>query len=356
MKKIAIVIGFVLVIGVTFFFVYGHHGASTIPMQNAVMDPSIMQSMNVEHATSSIRVIERWRSRIRAVGDTAAYGEFANEITSLDPATQHMHAHIFGAALYAEKGSDGFPTCGALYSYGCAHALIAAAIQQEGVGVVSKFADACRKTAWPPMCLHGIGHGLVRTSDHTKKAISNVIDLCLNKVHDTSTAGCIGGAVMEYDGQTMMVGLGVQRPLVHGEEYEPCLSAPDAAKSACYLWIVSWWYDDMAAKGISREESFKRVGAMCAKLPESEFMPQCLAGEGEMVATEAGYDGAIARDLCDASSLEPLSRLYCKAYAANIILASPKGEEALKILCTSVRETERTKCVYLSRQGVSVFD
>lgn len=290
------------------------------------------------------------------VGAEAAYEEFGEEVARLTPPLQHRQAHLFGTALYEKKGSVGFPICGSLFSYGCAHALISAAMQKEGVSVLAKFADACRSTVWPPMCLHGIGHGLVRSIGYEDADVMEAIDLCINTVKDASTPGCIGGAIMEYDGQTLMGDAWAGRTMDGENTFEPCASAPRAAKSACYLWLVSWWYDNYSTSRMKPRGAFKQIGTLCEGLPDKEYTAQCMAGEGEMAASVANYDARGVLALCDASSDDPSSRLYCLAYAANMLLETPDGESDLMMLCDSVRAEDRDRCTYLARQGVSIFD
>lgn len=327
-------------------------GVTIVPMPSATSSAP----MSVEQDSAYASTITMWQERIRALGAQDAYAEFAVSVKGLDPAMQHMQAHLFGAALYRQDGGSGFPVCGNLFSFGCAHALIASAIQVEGVDAVTGFAVSCAKTTWPQMCFHGIGHGLMRASGYTQEAVRKSIRLCIDSVKDISTAGCIGGVIMEYDGQSMTGSVEQVRELTDANTYEPCLSAPREAKSACYFWLVSWWYDDAIKKGTGPVEGFKRLGSLCDALPEREYVPQCLAGEGAMAAAVAAYTVEQSIELCEASSASPESQLYCKAYAGNILQETADGGRGTQALCRSLPEEFVARCTYLARKGVSVFD
>lgn len=354
MKSAAFGAAVFLAIGAALFWVYAAYILKPVGTSRDMQ----MQhgTMNAEIDPASSSTIALWRARIRSDGAEKAYKEFATANAKLDPGESHMQAHLFGAALYAEKGDDGFPTCGSLFQYGCAHALIAAAMSKEGEAVVAKFSDACRATAWPQMCLHGIGHGLIRTFGTSDTDAQKAMRICIDTVGDSSTAGCVGGVIMEYDGQSMMGMSGGERTMTVKNTYEPCFFAPDKAKSACYYWIVSWWYDSLVAKKVFSMDIFKRLGSLCRSLPEAQFSSQCYAGMGAMAAAASGYTGPAAGAFCDGASENATARMYCRAYAANILLEGEPGSvEISKNLC-SIEGIPLERCERLARKGVAALD
>jgi hypothetical protein len=161
---------------------------------------------------------------------------------------------------------------------------------------------------------------------------------------------------MEYDGQSMIASIDGEREQTEANTYSPCTAAPAEAKSACYFWIVSWWYDHLYLKGVYMSEAFTRIGTLCHDIPEQEYLPQCLAGEGAMAAAAGDYSAPESIALCDASSELPEERLYCKAYAGNILLETSDGEKGITQICSSVGEAYESRCTYLAHKGVSVFD
>ena len=162
---------------------------------------------------------------------------------------------------------------------------------------------------------------------------------------------------MEYDGQSMMGDVWAGRTMDGNNTFEPCASAPSSAKSACYLWLVSWWYDNYSSYGgMNPPDAFAQMGMLCEGIPNREYMAQCLAGVGEMAASVANYDGKNVLALCKASSKDPLSRMYCLGFGANMLLETSSGETDLETLCGSVEEGNYDRCRYLARQGVSIFD
>lgn len=354
MKLAALVASLCLAIAAGGFWLYAVYGfkAPVATMQHGAMRHG---SMNPEKDAASFATIAAWRDRIKAIGAEPAYSEFRISAGELDPGASHMQAHLFGAALYAEKGDTGFPVCGSYFSYGCAHALIAAAIEKEGESAAGKFADACRKTTWPAMCLHGIGHGLMRTTDYTDAAIRKVLGLCIDQVNDTSTEGCVGGAIMEYDGQSMTPGMPSGRIMTDKNTYEPCRAAPEPAKSPCYYWIVSWWYDSLVAQKLNAVEVFKKLGPLCDHIPDTQFASECYAGEGIAAAAASGYTAPAAGALCDMAQVDATARMYCRAFAATILLDGETGESNLKNLC-SAESLPQERCEIVARKGISVFN
>jgi len=297
-----------------------------------------------------------WSQAIKTDGADKAYKDFQASVASLDQGTQHADAHSFGAALYSAKGIDAFPLCRDIFQYGCAHGFIATALQTEGMQVVAHFADVCRAQGYPGMCLHGIGHGLVSYLGYDDAALQKAVSACRDIAHDTSTAGCIGGSVMEFGQKTMAIQKD-SRVMTPENSYEPCLSLAPDAKSACYFWNAGWWYTRLNyIESLTPEAAVKKMGQLCASQKETEYIGECFAGLGDIVAMASNYKGAEAVRMCDSASRDPSERLYCKAYAADIFLGDARTRPDAFIVCNSLPSDEKNRCMYLAQMGVGVFD
>jgi hypothetical protein len=301
---------------------------------------------------------EGWKTAIESLGAEPAYKDFSEKISAFDAGTRHSYAHSFGAGLYAVQGASGFPVCRDLFEYGCAHGFIVRALQVEGEGAVGRLADACRKQPYPGMCLHGIGHGLVSYFGYDDSSFHRSIAICRDVVHDVSTAGCVGGATMEYGLKSMSFGALTVAPITEETKYAPCTDIVDDAKSACYFWLTGWWYSSQTThEGASPRDAVKKMGTFCRQMPEQEFTGECFAGIGDNVSMAAEYDAKRAAEFCAASTPDAAERVYCKAYAENILLGDARTRDDAPYLCASEeKEAERSRCDYLARMGVAVFD
>ncbi|MEN9561395.1 MAG: hypothetical protein RIQ56_668 [Candidatus Parcubacteria bacterium] len=309
------------------------------------------------HETPLSESARAWRDAISLMGAEKAYAMFVESAANLDQGSRHSLAHAFGAGLYAKEGERAFPVCKDIYEYGCAHGFIAQAMRESGVAVVKRFADVCRKQGYPVMCMHGIGHGLVSYLGYEETAFSKSVRVCEGVVQDTSVAGCIGGAVMEYGLKTMAQAGTPIRSMTKENRYEPCESISSDAKSSCYFWLPGWWYSVFTTTdGKTPEVAIRDMGALCISMNETEFSGECFGGVGDMATVAGGYDGARVVELCELASEESSYQLMCKAYAANILLGDTRTKDEARVVCDSLPLREKDRCQFLAWKGVSIFD
>ena len=300
---------------------------------------------------------QTWKAIIELKGAAEAYKEFGTDFSSFNPGSRHSYAHSFGAALYVTEGPSGFPVCRDLFEYGCAHGFMVRALQMEGEGAVGRLADACRKQPYVSMCMHGIGHGLVSYVGYDLPSFEHSVSICRDIVHDTTTSGCMGGATMEYGLKTMSFGLLSVAPVTEATKYEPCAKTGRDAKPACYFWLTGWWYSSLVTnEKLSPKDAVAKIGKFCELLPEQEYSGECFGGIGDNVAMAADYDAKKAIEFCEGAAKDPSERIYCKAYAENILLGDTRTTENAPYLCNSEKGADRDRCDYLARVGVSIFD
>jgi len=322
----------------------------------AIVIPLVLFFFRAKAAMPLSSDAQLWKADIQQMGPDKAYEKFAKSVEGKAQGVQHGSTHAFGAALYEVEGDEGFPICRDLFQYGCAHGFIARALQIEGIGAVSRFAEVCRTQSYPGMCLHGIGHGLVSSMGYDEASYQKAVAACRNIAHDTSTAGCVGGSTMEYGLKTMATDGTTLEPVTDASRFEPCISTNEDAKSACYYWITGWWYTYLTSNlRVLPYNAILRMGEYCRGMDESQYVGECFGGIGDNVVVASDYNGEKAIALCNAASPDVSEQLYCKAYAANILLGDAQSAKEATILCDSTGSL-RSRCQYLALHGVAVFD
>ena len=162
---------------------------------------------------------------------------------------------------------------------------------------------------------------------------------------------------MEFGLKTMAFGALAVSPITEATKYMPCTGISKDVKSACYFWITGWWYSSLTVnERLSPKDAVAQMGKFCTMLPEQEYTGQCFAGMGDNVSMAADYDANRAVDFCNAGTLDPSERVYCKAYAENILLGDKRTSADAPFLCDSEKGLERDRCDYLAKVGVAVFD
>lgn len=221
-------------------------------------------------------VLDEFRTAIANTDPHVVYGAFTRAYAQTSNGPRHAAAHLFGEALYRERGLDGLGVCDQTFEFGCYHGFLGIAIAQEGVEVLPELDQACQKRwddAYLP-CQHGIGHGVL-TYVGTENLIE-ALELCTT-ISWQPTGGCSSGVFMEYNFRTMEdPARGVLRPL--GENpYAPCDTLPAKHRPSCYFEQVQWWtsvYD----------RDFTRIGSLCAQIDSAKLRATCFEGAGNYAA------------------------------------------------------------------------
>lgn len=287
---------------------------------------------------------QRFIERIRTIGGRSAFEEFLRDTSSMKPFDAHTMAHVFGEALYAAEGIDGFADCRDDYQHGCVHQFVASAVVDHGLDVVNTLHADCRKLPRDEAvgCEHGLGHGLLAYYGYEQAGVEQALDECL-AITDRPRSYCADGALMEYNLREMATlttkNAFEPRSYVEAQRMTPCTELKDEYGSVCAFQLPIWW---TYAMGGSVESRYRRMGLQCR---ESGYIRPCFEGIGfatldtdpkdpSLLCSYAAVDGAehtycltgIVRrksigiqsgsTICDQLSMTGASRAYCYEYAS----------------------------------------
>ncbi len=258
-----------------------------------------------------------WQSRIKDVGGSATYEEFAKSVRSLIANQQHIESHIFGEALYQVEGISGVRVCDDRFEYGCFHAFMTQAIRSGGIDSVQLLSDACSKSVTPFQCRHGIGHGILNAIGYTTADVQKALAVCKSlKPSTDQVRGCSGGLFMEYL-MRFMQGEGDYIPMRGDPKHplQPCASIKDIGdRSACVYWQPMWWMfvfhnaDDIAMA--------KKMGAWCKLMPgDASVYRWCVRGIATNIQFLTNDDPDKTVKICDAIATDPVTRFDCQITA-----------------------------------------
>jgi len=270
-----------------------------------------------------------WASLIKKEGPAQAYKDFGAAVAILAPPQQHENAHVFGGALYSAIGLPGLSTCDSNYSFGCFHEFLGRAIASLGLSVVNQLNQDCVTALGPNSlsCQHGIGHGIEAALGYDFPALQKSLSLCESLPHNDPIGGCYGGALMEYNMQTMLGEQGKPRPLTSAGVQYPCDSIDSAFQNACYFWQPQWWAQTLRRQGTTDlDEIYRTIGTYCAAAPAAD-QRSCYEGTGNNLPADANFDGDRARQLCIDVSSDPQDQLYCRALAADSLFVGGAGKK-----------------------------
>ena len=278
-----------------------------------------------------------WEKRIKEIGPEKASKEFVSQAPSL-PLSTHDQAHAFGEALYAVEGLNGLGYCDSSFEFGCYHSFFGVAVAEEGIGVLSKFDEAC-KSAYPKMympCQHGIGHGILVYTDYEN--LIDALKLC-ETVSTLPTGGCSSGVFMENNFHTMDTSVGTSfLRSTDNDLYAPCNTLPERFQASCYFEQVQWWQNLF-------NNDFEYLGKLCVALPaNSAEYTACYNGIGNYVAAFAAreYQGIINQ--C-ATMPDDQSVASCHEGASWLLLSEEKTRDSAHSLCTSLKEPYQSACL-----------
>lgn len=301
-----------------------------------------------------------WTERIRSQGGKAAYAELAEALVNVTPALQHERAHAFGAALFAVEDTTGMSACDARFSYGCFHEFLGRSISEHGLAVVAELNEGCVKALVksPLSCQHGIGHGILSFFGYDERALIKALGECERLPYSDPIGGCYGGALMEYNMQSMLGSQAVFRRADSEEDlYEPCASLSTQYQNACTFWQPQWWLS-VILHGEGSEKVFAQLGENCRGMADTVALRRtCFEGIGNVTVPSADFSPERARELCDATSSSRLDRLYCRSFAANSLSFGGAGKTGDgTTLCNDLPERDRDFCLAYARNEANILN
>ncbi|MBI4093704.1 hypothetical protein HY417_01965 [Candidatus Kaiserbacteria bacterium] len=283
---------------------------------------------------SSARALTRgestWGERIRAVGGSAAYQEFALFVASSSRNQQHKVAHEFGAALYHVLGEEGLAVCDSRFSFGCFHEFLGRAIAEKGFAAVPRLNEGCREAMSTNVlaCQHGIGHGVLASAGYERVDLLKALAICKDLPYSDTIGGCYGGVFMEYNVRTMLGEEAAPRE-DEGGAHEPCASLAPDFRYACYYWQPQWWKQGFL-EGQELGNTYARMGSFCLEVKEQNDRRACFEGIGNITAQASDFRGAESATLCDAVSSLVQHQTLCRSIAANHLGLDASAAEAEK--------------------------
>ncbi len=332
----------IVFVGITLFgvwlFTYRHHAVTVVPL---TANPHVQEAY--------------WKGRISAVGPVRAYSEFGNAVQDLTPQKQHEDAHAFGGALYQIAGVGGLSTCDARFSFGCFHEFLGRAIAALGLGSVGSLNEGCIEAlgAGSLSCQHGIGHGVLAYLGYTGDDLNKALRICKDLPHNDPIGGCYGGVFMEYNLQTMLGTEGRIRPPT-SDMQAPCDSVADAYKTACYFWQPQWWRQNFFVAGMTDDDrAYAAAGVLCAQVP-APYTRTCFEGIGNIAPSDAHFDGARTRTLCEDASSDPTDRLYCKSLAADSLFVGADAKEDATAVCADLPADQYRYCIVYASNSANI--
>jgi hypothetical protein len=226
--------------------------------------------------------IDSLREDIAALGPGAAYAAAVSSIAGLPVPEQHTYMHLFGEALYAEEGVEGFSVCDDQFSYGCAHQFIGMAISEQGLAAITDLARACAGAYGHVVggCLHAMGHGIQSYFGYERGHLDQALAACDAYLGytDITKRSCYWGVFMEYNARRMLSAEGDARPVPPENPFTPCDEFSGLRGEACYFILPRWWWWDFTDTGkTDQKEIFSQIAARCARAP-ADMHDACIQG------------------------------------------------------------------------------
>lgn len=267
-----------------------------------------------------------------------AFAEYLTAGQTLSYDNSHKLSHIVGEILYRTSGIGGIAKCTSDFAFGCYHGFAGAALSARGLSVLSDIRGACANAGDASVafgCIHGIGHGIL--SYLGNRELSRALEACAPLSEGLSeVGGCFGGVFMEYNYNTMKSPDGIElRPFDSATAYEPCATEiPEKFRSACYYDQASWWHASLGKDNLTPEESYAKVGALCANVNGSRYRDMCYRGTGNVIGPGSVYEAPVMGKWCGLMPTAEAQDL-CFHEALQHLLQSEKGKKELHRLCSS---------------------
>ncbi|OGM96270.1 MAG: hypothetical protein A3B86_03965 [Candidatus Yanofskybacteria bacterium RIFCSPHIGHO2_02_FULL_38_22b] len=272
---------------------------------------------------SKKEILEEYKDQIKEQGPEYAYQAFKDKNQQ-----SHFLAHLFGEALFYVAGTDGVGVCDDTFEFGCYHGFFSAGIQEEGMGIISKFDEACLRI-WGSKsmpCQHGIGHGLMSSGVSLEEALG-----WCRKITWQPTGGCTSGVFMEYNFPALSDHTGTAPRKEDDKGYfYPCIEVLAEFKNGCYIELPQWWLSVFSG-------DFIKIGSLCNEIKDSEHRQYCFYGLGNYAAPSTGYDISRIIKICGSLPSRD-SKKWCRESAAWIFLTRPDSHANIAKLCEGSQE------------------
>lgn len=206
----------------------------------------------------------------------------------------HLLGHLVGNALYEQEGVQGIRVCTNALRNACSHSIVVGAFLEQGIPAIREVADVCKqapggKGAYP-MCVHGLGHGVLASVDYDMKEAVKLCEMIGRpEMSDRIYGECTGGIAME-----MMAG--VHDPEVWNRRKTEFFDPQDplapcnrgflspAAQAMCYNFLTPHLFEAVGANlGKPTPEDYKKAFVYCGRIPREQTSNRvaCYGGFGK---------------------------------------------------------------------------
>jgi hypothetical protein len=290
--------------------------------------------------------VQDWVDLINDIGPSAAYAEFEQQLSYLNPSDGHEWGHLIGKALFATNGIGGLATCNGSFSFGCFHEVIAQGIRAGGLAAVTNVVDACGTNArYVSECEHGTGHGIVSVLGYDLDDIKKAITACEDSFDGERSRSCVHGVFMEYNLRST-AGLGaIPRELTNDDWLYPCLDLTGDAQRVCVNRLPQWWVRSARLNQMSMDwpALFAELGGRCRALP-SELEDACFTGIGRATPFVTYAKPEQAVELCSIADPRDEMVRKCASYGAYIFHLL-RMDEKTDAVCTALPASEKNACI-----------
>ncbi|HEU4609274.1 MAG TPA: hypothetical protein VFS31_14250, partial [Chitinophagaceae bacterium] len=135
----------------------------------------------------------------------------------------------------------------------------------------------------------------------------------------------------------------------------PCSGLDKTYQSTCYFWQTQWWAAAGAVHYLTEVNSVDEVyaysGKLCSKLA-GESQRRCFEGIGYSSVSSADSNPLRMKQLCLISAGDNQNRLYCRAFAANMLTNIPGSQDDASKLCEGLTGEGYGYCMdYVKNKG-----
>lgn len=179
-------------------------------------------------------------------------------------------------------------------------------------------------------CVHGIGHGLMETS---QDEVFDSLHLCDNLTGSWEQLSCYSGVFMENiiaDGKNHTT-----KYLKPDQPLYPCNVVEQKYKDQCYLGQTSY---ALQVTGFD----FKKVFDLCSQV-EMPLRNTCNQSMGRDAANQAHHDAVVTKNTCSLAS-DPNDRANCIIGAVKEIISYYHAIEQATDFCNILEDTDKTTC------------
>ncbi|NQV93231.1 hypothetical protein HQ403_01905 [Candidatus Kaiserbacteria bacterium] len=296
-----------------------------------------------------------WSARIAEVGDNEAYREFVDIETYMPDGSEHKRAHMFGGALYQQRGIDSFTVCDSSFHYGCFHEFIGRAVFEYGKDILEVASSKCVDALGTEgvLCQHGVGHSALAYYGYTQEDLKRALNTCRSLDEDGGNdpiRGCEGGAYMEFNMRTMLDEEDEVRP--YGDQFLPCTNVSESYHLGCIFWQTQWWQEIFMRDSAHKYSSsiYTQMGENCREFTkDSSLLQACFAGIGNFGAGGVDYVIPSIVSLCDSAADNQEHSLFCRLRALKKTPAQKLDTQTPLEICTGLSGNIKKYCSAFTR-------